>query len=61
MVFQKCYAMTGWRLGYGVMTKELADQATRLQINIDTHAATFTQYAGIEAYNGPQDETYENG
>jgi aspartate aminotransferase len=55
--FSKVFAMTGWRLGYGVMVKELADQITKLQINIDTHAATFTQYAGIEAYNGSKDET----
>jgi len=56
--FSKIYAMTGWRLGYGVMTKELADQAIRLQINIDTCSATFTQYAGMEAYRGPQAATY---
>jgi aspartate aminotransferase len=57
--FSKIYAMTGWRLGYGVMTKELTDQAIRLQINIDTCSATFTQYAGIEAYRGPQEASCE--
>jgi aspartate aminotransferase len=57
--FSKIYAMTGWRLGYGVMTKELTEQAIRLQINVDTCSATFTQYAGIEAYRGQQDATYE--
>ena len=57
--FSKIYAMTGWRLGYGVMVKELAGQAIRLQTNVDTCSATFTQYAGIEAYRGSQDATYE--
>ncbi len=57
--FSKIYAMTGWRLGYGVMVKELAEQAIRLQTNVDTCSATFTQYAGIEAYRGPQDATYD--
>ena len=57
--FSKIYAMTGWRLGYGVMVKELAEQAIRLQTNVDTCSATFTQYAGIEAYRGLQDATYD--
>jgi len=57
--FSKIYAMTGWRLGYGVMVKDLAEQVIRLQINVDTCSATFTQYAGIEAYRGLQDTTYE--
>ena len=51
--------MTGWRLGYGVMTKEIAEAVTKLQTNVDIHSATFTQYAGIEAYSGPQDDTYK--
>ncbi len=57
--FSKIYAMTGWRLGYGVMVKDLVEQAIRLQTNVDTCSATFTQYAGIEAYRGSQDATYE--
>lgn len=57
--FSKIYAMTGWRLGYGVMNKEIAEVVTRLQTNVDIHSATFTQYAGIEAYKGSQDETYK--
>jgi aspartate aminotransferase len=57
--FSKIYAMTGWRIGYGVMNKEIAEAVTKLQINVDVHSATFTQYAGIEAYSGPQDDTYK--
>ncbi len=55
--FSKIYAMTGWRLGYGVMPKELTEHIVRLQTNVDTCVATFTQYAGIEAYNGSQEDT----
>lgn len=53
--FSKTYAMTGWRLGYGVMPKELAEHVTRLVINANSCTATFIQYAGIEALEGPQD------
>lgn len=55
--FSKIYAMTGWRLGYGIMNKALAEQVTRLETNCDSCTATFTQLAGIEAYTGPQTET----
>lgn len=55
--FSKIYAMTGWRLGYGIMNKALAEQVTRLETNCDSCTATFTQLAGIEAYAGPQIET----
>lgn len=54
--FSKTYAMTGWRLGYGVMPKELAVAVTRLMINSNSCTATFTQLAGLEALQGPQDE-----
>jgi aspartate aminotransferase len=57
--FSKIYAMTGWRLGYGIMPKELITQMIALNTNIVTCTATFTQYAGIEGYEGPQDDTYE--
>ncbi len=50
----KTYAMTGWRLGYGVAPREIADKITRLTINSNSCTATFTQYAGIEALVGPQ-------
>ncbi len=50
----KTYAMTGWRLGYGVTPKEIADKITQLTINSNSCTATFTQIAGIEALTGPQ-------
>ena len=51
----KTYAMTGWRLGYGIAPTELADKITQLTINSNSCTATFTQFAGIEALKGPQD------
>jgi aspartate/methionine/tyrosine aminotransferase len=51
----KTYAMTGWRLGYGVMPKHLAAQVTRLMTNSASCTATFTQFAGMAALLGPQD------
>lgn len=54
--FSKTYAMTGWRLGYGVMPVELAQQITKLAINCHSCTATFSQYAAIAALKGPQDE-----
>ncbi len=53
--FSKTYAMTGWRLGYGVMPLELAPHITRLMVNSNSCTAAFTQYAGVEALTGPQD------
>jgi len=55
--FSKVYSMTGWRLGYGVMSKELIVPMIALNTNIVTCAATFTQYAGIEGYEGSQEES----
>jgi len=52
----KTYAMTGWRLGYGVMREDLAVRIAKLQTNCNSCTATFTQMAGIEALTGPQDE-----
>lgn len=54
--FSKTYAMTGFRLGYGIMNKELAQKITTLMINSNSCTATFTQMAGIEALKGPQTE-----
>ncbi len=51
----KTYAMTGWRLGYGIAPTELADKITQLTINSNSCTATFTQFAGMEALTGPQD------
>ncbi|MBN1991660.1 MAG: pyridoxal phosphate-dependent aminotransferase [Anaerolineae bacterium] len=52
--FSKTYAMTGWRLGYGVMPIELAEQITKLMVNSNSCTAAFTQYAGMAALQGPQ-------
>jgi len=57
--FSKTYAMTGWRLGYGVMPEELAVQVARLMTNSNSCTATFTQIAGVEALKGPQEESYK--
>ena len=50
----KTYAMTGWRLGYGIAPQAIADKITQLTINSNSCTATFTQLAGIEALTGPQ-------
>lgn len=55
----KTYAMTGWRLGYGIAPIELADKITQLTINSNSCTATFTQFAGIEALKGPQDFVHD--
>ncbi|MBI5266898.1 MAG: pyridoxal phosphate-dependent aminotransferase [candidate division Zixibacteria bacterium] len=52
----KTYAMTGWRLGYGVMPKKLAEYMFTLAINNFSSTATFAQYGLIEALRGPQTE-----
>jgi aspartate/methionine/tyrosine aminotransferase len=52
----KTYAMTGWRLGYGVMPVAIADAVAKLQTNCNSCTASFTQIAGAEALTGPQDE-----
>jgi aspartate/methionine/tyrosine aminotransferase len=53
--FSKTWAMTGWRLGYGVMPQELAEQVTKLQVNSNSCVNAATQWAGLEAITGPQD------
>ncbi len=57
--FSKTYAMTGWRLGYGVMPEWLAGHVTKLMTNSNSCNVAFTQYGGIEALTGPQDEVEE--
>jgi aspartate/methionine/tyrosine aminotransferase len=52
--FSKAYAMTGWRLGYGVGPRDVIQRMTKLQINSASCTASFTQIAGIEALRGPQ-------
>lgn len=51
----KTYAMTGWRLGYGVAPQPIVEHITRLMINSNSCTCSFTQIAGIEALTGPQD------
>jgi aspartate/methionine/tyrosine aminotransferase len=52
--FSKTYAMTGWRMGYGVMRPDLAAHITRLMTNSNSCTASFTQVAGVEALRGDQ-------
>jgi aspartate aminotransferase len=52
--FSKTYAMTGWRMGYGVMRSDLAAHIIRLATNSTSCTASFTQIAGIEALRGDQ-------
>lgn len=54
--FSKTYAMTGWRLGYGVMHKDLALKVAQLMTNSNSCTSAFTQMAGVEALTGPQKE-----
>ena len=57
--FSKTYAMTGWRMGYGVMRADLATHIARLMTNSNSCTASFTQIAGIEALRGPQESVEE--
>ena len=57
--FSKTYAMTGWRLGYGVMPLELVEPISRLVTNSVSCTASFSQIAAIEALDGPQEKAYE--
>ncbi len=52
--FSKAYAMTGWRLGYGIMPRPLAERMNLLLTHSVGCTADFTQYAGLAAINGPQ-------
>ena len=54
--FSKSYAMTGWRLGYGIMPEELVPHITKLAVNSVSCAATFSQIAAVAALDGPQDD-----
>jgi aspartate aminotransferase len=57
--FSKTYAMTGWRMGYGVMRADLATHIARLMTNSNSCTASFTQVAGVEALRGPQGSVEE--
>lgn len=53
--FSKTYAMTGWRMGYGVMPASLASRVTQLMVNSNSCTAAFSQMAGVEALTGSQE------
>ena len=53
--FSKTYAMTGWRMGYGVMPEWLVDAVNKLMVNSNSCTASFTQRAGIAALTGPRE------
>ncbi len=53
--FSKTYAMTGWRMGYGVMPPWLVEAVNKLMVNSNSCTASFTQRAGIAALTGPQE------
>ena len=57
--FSKSYAMTGWRIGYGIMPQPLVPHITKLAVNSVSCAASFTQRAAIAALEGPQDTVRE--
>src|SRR5215469_11257582 len=54
--FSKTYAMTGWRIGYGVMPTWLVDAVNKLMVNSNSCTASFTQRAALAAITGPQDD-----
>lgn len=54
--FSKTYAMTGWRLGYGIMPEPLAERVELLLTHSIGCTASFTQVAGVEALRGPQEQ-----
>jgi aspartate/methionine/tyrosine aminotransferase len=54
--FSKTYAMTGWRMGYGVMPEPLVAAVNKLMVNSNSCTASFTQRAGIAALTGPRHE-----
>lgn len=54
--FSKTYAMTGWRMGYGVMPPWLVEAVSKLMVNSNSCTASFSQRAGIAALDGPQDD-----
>ena len=56
--FSKTYAMTGWRMGYGVMRPDLAVQIARLMTNSNSCTASFSQIAGVEALQGDQSSVH---
>ena len=54
--FSKTYAMTGWRIGYGIMPPQMTDKLARIQTNTNSCTSTFTQRACLDALTGPRTE-----
>ena len=54
--FSKTFAMTGWRIGYGIMPVQMAEKLARIQTNMNSCTATFTQRACLDALTGPHDD-----
>lgn len=54
--FSKTFAMTGWRVGYGIMPVQMAEKLARIQTNMNSCTSTFSQRACLDALNGPHDE-----
>ena len=57
--WSKTYAMTGWRIGYGIWPTSLVDKATRLNVNSISCTNAATQFAAIAALKGPQNDVSE--
>ncbi|HDQ99574.1 MAG TPA: pyridoxal phosphate-dependent aminotransferase [candidate division WOR-3 bacterium] len=57
--FSKTFAMTGWRVGYGIMPVPMAEKLARIQTNTNSCTASFVQRACLQALNGPRDEVTE--
>ena len=57
--WSKTYAMTGWRLGYGIFPQKLYNTAEKLAVNIHSCVNASAQFAALEALKGPQDCVHE--
>ena len=57
--FSKKFAMTGWRLGGAIGPKEIIEQITRLNVNMESCTTHFIQHAGVAGLNAPKSETQE--
>ena len=59
--WSKTFAMTGWRLGFGVFPPALVEPVTRLVINSVSCTSAFSQYAAIAALEGPWEPVEDDG
>jgi aspartate/methionine/tyrosine aminotransferase len=57
--WSKTYAMTGWRLGYGIFPRKLYEYVRKLAVNLHSCVNASAQYAGLAALKGPQDEVHK--